>query len=244
MREMSNSNIKSRFFKEMKQFIEDAKEFDTSEELLIPGSGLYKSPYAKNSNSSASMIEPSDIVYTDDELTYRHTNEQRLHFAAARSDLPQFFIDSRVQVRMTPNMGKGCFATKDIEKNTIVESSPVILVHQDTFSNLNDYNGGTHKLSEYPFSWGRDGISAIALGYGGIYNHRVEPNLVWRPDYESESLLYTAVRDISAGEELFIRYVPLTKLDVLWFEDEESQRYAEIYRKNEKENSHWTKLQF
>ncbi len=208
-----------------------ARSVSDEDDLFLPGSGLYVGPYSRDSKKLVSSleanIEPDDVHFT-------YIKEDTKYFAPARRDLPQFFIDSRVQVRMTPKMGKGCFATKDIEKHTIVESAPVILVHQDTFSNLNQYNGGKHKLSEYPFGWGRDGIVAFSLGYGGIYNHRVEPNLSWRPDYENESLTYTSLRDISAGEELFIRYVPLTKLDALWFSDEESESYAEVYRDQKK----------
>ena len=132
---------------------------------------------------------------------------------------------------MTPGMGKGCFATSRIDKNTLIESCPVILVHGDTFQNLNELNGGVHKLSEYPFSWGRDGMCAIALGYGGIYNHRPDPNVVWRPSYEHESIQYTTSRAIEAGEEIFIRYLPLNRLDSLWFEDPDSIKAADVWRK-------------
>ena len=153
-------------------------------------------------------------------------------FRVAREDLPRWFIDHRVEVRMTPSMGKGCFALEDIEKNTLIESAPVILVHNDTFRNLNEFNGGVHKLSEYPFSWGRDGLCAIALGYGGIYNHKPSPNVVWRPSYEHESLQYTTSKDIRAGEEIFIRYLPLDRLDHLWFEDSDSQLAADVWRRD------------
>lgn len=156
--------------------------------------------------------------------------ESQSIFRIDRSELPRWFIDPRVQVRITDHMGKGCFALSKIERNTLIESAPVILVHGDTFANLNEYNGGTHKLSEYPFAWGRDGMCAIALGFGGIYNHSPEPNVTWRPSYEHESIQYTACRDIEEGEEIFIRYLPLNKLDSLWFDDPASVEAANIWR--------------
>lgn len=228
---MSN---KHRFFKEMSEYQADGdKSISPEDELLIPGSGLYVGPYSKNSkklvSSLAVVIEPDDVNFT-------YIKEDTQYFTPTRRDLPQFFIDNRVQVKMTPKMGKGCFAVSDIEKNTTIESSPVILMHRDTFSNLNEFNGGIHKLSEYPFGWGRDGLVAIALGYGGIYNHKVDPNVTWRPDYEKESMIYTTTRDILSGEELFIRYVPLAKLDALWFYDEESEDWAKRYRSEVKED--------
>lgn len=224
---------KNNFFKEKTRT--DSGELLEESDLVFPGSGLYVGPYSKSVKRDAVIMEISSNPDDDSELTYIKEEDAK-YFAACRRDLPRFFIDSRVQVRMTPNMGKGCFALKDIEKNTVVESAPVILMHQDTFTNLNDYCGGTHKLSEYPFGWGRDGVVAISLGYGGIYNHNVIPNLTWRPDYEAESLTYTTCRDIVAGEELFIRYVPLSKLDTLWFFDEESDKYANQYRAEFKED--------
>lgn len=165
----------------------------------------------------------------EDEVEYVKRESQTL-FRTDRSALPQWFIDPRVQVRTTPHMGKGCFTLGRIERNTLIESAPVILVHGDTFANLNEYNGGTHKLSEYPFAWGRDGMCAIALGYGGIYNHSHDPNVTWRPSYEHESIQYTACRDIEEGEEIFIRYLPLNKLDSLWFEDPNSIEVAGVWR--------------
>ena len=169
------------------------------------------------------IIENSE--FEDDELVYTEAREKEVNFSTCRDHLPQFFIDSRVQVRMTETMGMGCFSLDDIPKNTLIESSPVLLVHNDTFKNLNSMNGGKHKLSEYPFSWGRDGCLAFSLGYGGLYNHNPFPSVVWRPNYEFQSMQFVTTRSVTKGEELFIRYLPLSKLENLWFYDEDSDKY-------------------
>lgn len=183
-----------------------------------------------------SVPAPIDLEDGDDVLISYVKNEGSRIFTVSRDQMPRWFIDPRVEVRMTPKMGKGCFATSRIEKNTLIESAPVILVHRDTFGNLNDYNGGVHKLSEYPFTWGVDGQCAIALGYGGIYNHNIAANVVWRPNHEYESIQYTTNRDIEVGEEIFIRYLPLSKLDLLWFEDPESEAEALKWKKDKRTN--------
>lgn len=187
------------------------------------------------------MKKPYIPITSDDSEDVNHVTfvkkEGAKLFTTPRSSMPRWFIDPRVEVRMTAKMGKGCFALERIEKNTLIESAPVILVHQDTFRNLNDYNGGTHKLSEYPFSWGVDGLCAISLGYGGIYNHSVNPNVVWRPNHEYESLQYTTSRDIEVGEEIFVRYLPLDRLDGLWFDDPESEAEALKWRKENRSNN-------
>ena len=212
-----------RFFREMSAHLA-AGAATEGDELFLP-SAAARAP---------TPIEPEPGVEDADVVFVRR--ERSAIFTASRDDLPRWFIDARVQVRQTDGMGKGVFATDDIEKGTLIESCPVILVHGDTFKHLNDANGGTHKLSEYPFSWGRDGLCAIALGYGGIYNHSPDPSVAWRPNYELESIQYTATRYIRMGEEIFIRYLPLDRLDSLWFSDPASEEAAVVWRR-ERPNS-------
>lgn len=227
-----SENKKSRFFRE-----KSSVTVNVDDDSYFP-SRLYVGPFSKRTeDSSVGMhVDENDSGTDDSETVHFYRKGETKLFTQIRSDLPQFFVDPRVQVRMTPTMGKGVFALEDIAKNTLIESAPVILVHKDTFSNLNSFNGGTHKFSEYPFGWGRDGLCAFSLGYGGIYNHKVNCNLAWRPNYQYESMQYTTTRDIVAGEELFIRYVPLYRLGDLWFEDEESEKYAKAYEKALKED--------
>jgi hypothetical protein len=170
------------------------------------------------------ILESDDA--DDSNLIYKKSESSSLNFSKTRDQLPRFFIDSRVEVRMTESMGLGCFAKDDIPISTIIESCPVILVHNDTFKNLNYHNSGKHKLSEYPFSWGRDGLCAFALGYGGIYNHKVFPNVSWRPNHDLQSIQYVTKTDVKKDSELFIRYLPLSSLELLWFYDAESEDYA------------------
>ena len=209
---------KSRFFREQSEVHEC--EINSSKERLYVG------PFSKSSKKFIEISSDPEVEEEDTSIHYYRKEGPSL-FTSSRKDLPQYFIDPRIRVQMTPTMGKGCFALEDIQKNTLIESAPIILVHRDTFGSLNEINGGTHKFSEYPFSWGRDGLCAIALGYGGIYNHKVNKNVTWRPSYEMESIQFTTCKDISAGEELFIRYLPIEKLGDLWFEDEESQNIAD-----------------
>jgi hypothetical protein len=168
----------------------------------------------------------NSIELDESELVLKKTESSKTLFSTPRDQLPDFFIDSRVQVKMTDAMGMGCFAIDDIPVNTIIESCPVILVHSDTFINLNQYNGGRHKLSEYPFGWGRDGLCAFALGYGGLYNHKAFPNVAWRPNHKIQSIQYVTKEDVKKGSELFIRYLPLDNLEMLWFSDDDSEEYV------------------
>lgn len=66
----------------------------------------------------------------------------------------------------------------------------------------------------YVFGWGSDS-TALALGYGSLYNHSYEPNAetLETPD----ELVITALRTIDEGDEIFINYMG-TAQDGVWFD--------------------------
>ena len=138
----------------------------------------------------------------------------------------RWFIDPRIHLGMSAikNAGTGVFATNDIPSRTVIESSPVILVSRDLFDVINNIHSNVRNiLSDYPFAW-PNGISAFALGWGGLYNHSFEPNVMWEFVTEEDdgfnALRFRTKRDIKAGEELFIRYVWMAAR--LWFVDDDA----------------------
>ena len=50
------------------------------------------------------------------------------------------------------------------------------------------------------------GESALALGYGSVYNYANPANLCYAATRTTSSLTFVAARDIQAGEELTINY--------------------------------------
>ena len=61
---------------------------------------------------------------------------------------------------------------------------------------------------------------ALALGLGSMFNHSTrDQNVGWVRDTETDVIVYTALRDIKAGEELCISYGSAR----LWFEDADAQ---------------------
>ena len=150
-----------------------------------------------------------------------------------------YFIDPRVYIAESTieGAGIGCFTSEDIPSRTIIESSPVILCHADTFHHLNQLHYVRHILSDYPFKWPDDGMSAISLGWGGIYNHSFEPNCHWRFRTKREdgynALIFRTTRDVKAGEELFTRYIHDS--DKLWFVDESIDPLATTRHKTDRQ---------
>ena len=177
-----------------------------------------------------------DEYYKEDEdevnITYKKNSNSKF-WADKREEYPDFFIDHRLECRMTDTMGRGIFATEDIEENILIESAPVILCHRNILQEVVHIHGKV-SLSEYPFGWGKNGLMAISMGWGGIYNHSPRPNVKWLPNYDIESIEYRTVKPVKKGDQLFVRYLPVHQLENRWFEDAASEEIVE-----QRENMEW-----
>lgn len=102
----------------------------------------------------------------------------------------------------TQKMGRGVFTSESIVRGTIVEVSPVIVMGPEDRTLLDKT-----PLHDYIFEWGDDrSRCCMAMGYVPVYNHASPSNCEYEMDYEEDTITVTAVRDIEAGEELFINY--------------------------------------
>ncbi|MBC6492607.1 SET domain-containing protein [Flavihumibacter stibioxidans] len=105
-------------------------------------------------------------------------------------------------VAPTSLMGRGVFTTAPIAAGTVVEISPVIVMNAGDRKHLDQTT-----LHDYIFEWGDDlSQCCMALGYVPLYNHSYTSNCEYEMDFAAELIRVTAVRDIVAGEELFINY--------------------------------------
>ena len=110
--------------------------------------------------------------------------------------LPSLFIAP------SPKGGRGVYSSVDIPANTIIEISPVIVMSADQRKLLDQT-----LLHDYIFEWGHDHSKCcMALGYIPVYNHSYSSNCEYEMDFENDIMTIRAVRDIKAGEELFINY--------------------------------------
>ena len=99
-------------------------------------------------------------------------------------------------------MGRGVFTKEDIKAGTLVEISPVIVMSLDEREKLDNT-----RLHDYIFEWGHEKEQCcMALGYVPIYNHSYTSNCEYEMNFENEQINIRAVRDINAGDELFINY--------------------------------------
>ena len=105
-----------------------------------------------------------------------------------------------IEIRRSPGRGRGVFARQFIPEGTIIERVPMIVLPEKEL----ETDEGFSTLYNYCFEWG-PGMVALALGYGSIYNHSYSPNARY-DDVSQRTKVYTAIKDISAGEEITINY--------------------------------------
>lgn len=102
-------------------------------------------------------------------------------------------------VKDTGKYGRGIFAIRDIKKDELIESSPIVLSPKSEWKYLEKT-----KLFYYCFHWGRD--TAIALGFGSLFNHSYTPNATFYNNEDQLTIDFYALTDIKAGEEITINY--------------------------------------
>ena len=122
---------------------------------------------------------------------------------------PSIYIDK------SDEKGRGVFTKEPIPANTIIEASPVIVMSADERKLLDQTI-----LHDYIFEWGADNKQCcMALGFVPVYNHSYKSNCEYEMNFENETIRIKTVRNIEAGEELFINYNGDWNSDKrLWFD--------------------------
>ena len=107
-----------------------------------------------------------------------------------------------LSIESTTGKGRGVFTSADIHKDTVIESSPVIVMTREDRKFLD-----RTLLHDYIFEWGTDSKQCcMALGYVPIYNHSYRANCEYVMDYERQLISVKTIRFVHAGEELSINY--------------------------------------
>lgn len=116
-------------------------------------------------------------------------------------------------IKDTGKYGRGIFATRAIKKDELIEVSPVIVSPKDEWKYLKKT-----VLYYYCFHWGKKD-TAIALGYGALFNHSYSPNIRFKNNKENLTIDFHALEDINEGEELTINYSGNPEdMSKLWFD--------------------------
>lgn len=115
--------------------------------------------------------------------------------------------------------GLGVFAARDISVGEVVEVCPVLILDVK-------WDDIPRELQLRVFNWGyltkQGAASALALGWGSMYNHANPANLRYGPLPNEQVMRFEAVRDIAVDEELTVNYQAeigeVTSTTNRWFE--------------------------
>jgi hypothetical protein len=105
-----------------------------------------------------------------------------------------------IKVAEIPGKGRGVIAAKPFEIGDILERAPVIVLGMSDTEKIVDTI-----LLFYHYCWGTES-TVIACGYGSLYNHSIEPNAVYHKNLETNELIFVAIRQIAAGDEITVNY--------------------------------------
>jgi uncharacterized protein len=113
-------------------------------------------------------------------------------------------------------MGRGVFTDVPIEAGTVIEIAPVIVLSAADRQKLDET-----LLHDYIFEWGEQKKECcMALGYVPVYNHSYTSNCEYEMDFETQTIVIKTVKQVQAGEELFINYNGDWDDDKpVWFDD-------------------------
>lgn len=105
-----------------------------------------------------------------------------------------------LEVGNSPGAGRGVFARRAFAADEIIERCPVIVIGPHDAETVQ-----TTVLGRYAFDW-RDGRSALALGFGSLYNHSQRANAHYQSLERELILEIVASEPIPAGREILIDY--------------------------------------
>lgn len=112
------------------------------------------------------------------------------------------FIADCLYIDDVSEMGRGVFTTIPLEADSIIEVSPVLVMGAEERLHLDKT-----RLHDYIFEWGPAlDQCCTAWGYVSMYNHKFGSNCEYYMNFEKQIIVIRTVRNIAAGEELFINY--------------------------------------
>ncbi len=116
-----------------------------------------------------------------------------------------------------PQKGRSVHCAEDIPSGTDIELCSLIILSAKDTKVIHQTS-----LHDYYFDWESEhGASAIALGYGSLYNHSSTPNAVVESMPEDREIKIVALKDIPAGDEITINYQGGSKDETyqIWFDE-------------------------
>ncbi|MFX0023681.1 MAG: SET domain-containing protein-lysine N-methyltransferase [Candidatus Hermodarchaeota archaeon] len=132
-------------------------------------------------------------------------------------------MNDLIEVRyISKKKGRGVFAKKDIEKDTVIDIAHVVPIPNKDYKKIRKTI-----LYNYCYIWedpkhNPEFKNAITLSISQFINHSYNPNVRYYYDYDLKAMEFTAIRDIVEGEEILVNYNGLVDdMNPVWFEIED-----------------------
>ena len=129
-------------------------------------------------------------------------------------------MNDLLEVRyISEKKGRGVFAKIDIQKDTIIDIAYVVPIPNKDYNKIRKTI-----LYNYCYIWEDPEHmpafrNAITLSISQFINHSFEPNVKYLYDYENKAIEFSAIRDITKGEEILVNYNGLVEdQSPMWFE--------------------------
>jgi len=127
---------------------------------------------------------------------------------------PNIYIDI-----YNDEVGRGVFSLRAFSRGEVIEEAPIFLLEEG-------YSTLPEAFRDRVFNWcymtNTPTKTAIALGYGSLYNHCDDPNVVYQADHKNQILRLIANTAIAPHEHLTVNYdqePDITMPDeVTWFD--------------------------
>ena len=99
--------------------------------------------------------------------------------------------------------GHGIFTTRFLPADTTLEECPYLKIRSDECAGaLDDYVFNLETAEEN----GDTDVYSLVLGWGSLFNHSDRHNTEYWHDTDRDLIVFHTVRDVSAGEQLFVNY--------------------------------------
>ena len=101
--------------------------------------------------------------------------------------------------------GRGVFAERSFQQGEMLETSAVVEIYAK-------WNDLPRHVQLIVYDWGYligssdEDLRGIALGVVSLFNHSENPNVSFKANIDLKAIIFTASKDILAGEELLIDY--------------------------------------
>lgn len=120
------------------------------------------------------------------------------------------FTPGLIGVTIIPGKGRAVIALRDIPAGTVLENTPVVVIDQQQLVRPGEPR---NPLLDYAFWWGEltdDPLPAhyaiVKAGLLALANHDPDGNSTIDQNRPQETIIWSAIRDIRAGEEITFDY--------------------------------------